>query len=225
MIRIMPFRYVNAITDIEDRTIYLSSNVDSDCIDDVMKDEFAHIISGSSSHGDSWKSTCEFLYGELPPCNSVSDDMQNSGLVDENFGMNIGNITGIQNMLLDYHMLQAYRKFSQKILSTDGGWEVGGDNKIRLKPTPKGSFPVVIRYLPSIDEFKLPASKELCTRALIAEAKVMMGHTRRKLNVPGPDGGSVSLDGDSLVQEGNKELEEIVNKAIRLGEPLGFMIK
>lgn len=225
MIRIMPFKHVNAITDIKNKTIYLSSVVDNECIDDVMKDEFAHIVSGSSSHGDEWKSTCEFLYGEHPPCNAAFDEIQDGGLVDKNFGMNIGNITGIQNMLLDYHMLQSYRKFSQKVLGTDGGWEVGGNNKIRLKPTPKGSFPVVIRYLPSVDEFKLPASKELCTRALIAESKIMLGHTRRKINTPGPDGGSISLDGDSLVQEGTKELDEIVEKALQLGEPLGFIIK
>jgi hypothetical protein len=40
----------------------------------------------------------------------------------ESFLFNIGNITGIQNVLTDYHLLQAYRKFSQKVLGTEGQW-------------------------------------------------------------------------------------------------------
>jgi len=143
----------------------------------------------------------------------------------EMFLFNIGNITGIQNMLLDYHLLQAYRKFSQRILSTEGSWEVGGDNKIRLKPTPKGSFPVIVRYIPSVDEFKLPSAKDVCTRALIAEAKIILGHTRRKLTLPSPDGGTLQLDGAELVNEGREEKKEIIQDAINLGEPLGFIIK
>ncbi len=66
----------------------------------------------------------------------------------ESFLFNIGNISGIQNILTDYHLLQSYRKFSQKVLGTEGHWEVLGevdgeakDQLIRLYPTPKGSFP------------------------------------------------------------------------------------
>jgi hypothetical protein len=45
----------------------------------------------------------------------------------ESFLFNIGNISGIQNILTDYHLLQAYRKFSQKVLATEGHWEVIGE--------------------------------------------------------------------------------------------------
>ena len=45
----------------------------------------------------------------------------------ESFLFNIGNISGIQNILTDYHLLQAYRKFSQKVLGTEGHWEVLGE--------------------------------------------------------------------------------------------------
>src|SRR6185369_11516273 len=41
----------------------------------------------------------------------------------ESFLFNIGNISGIQNLLTDYHLLQSYRKFSQRILGTEGQWE------------------------------------------------------------------------------------------------------
>ena len=142
----------------------------------------------------------------------------------EMFLFNVGNITGIQNLLTDYHLLQAYRKFSQRVLGTDGSWEVTGDNKIRLKPTPKGSFPVVVRYLPSVNDFQIPTHKEVCTRAIIAEAKIILGHTRRKITIPSPDGGSLTLDGDALVHEGKEEKEGIIELALSLGEPLGFII-
>lgn len=143
----------------------------------------------------------------------------------EMFLFNIGNITGIQNLLTDYHMLQAYRKFSQKVLGTEGSWEVDGNNQIRLKPTPKGSFPVVVRYLPSVDDFQIPSHKEVCTRAIIAESKIILGHTRRKLSIPSPDGGTMTMDGEALVTEGREEKKEIIELAIQLGEPMPFIIK
>ena len=41
----------------------------------------------------------------------------------ESFLFNIGNISGVQNILTDYHLLQSYRKFSQRILGNEGTWE------------------------------------------------------------------------------------------------------
>jgi len=203
-----------------------------------MMDEYAHIYSSESGHKDGWKNTCTRMYGRIPEHNQQTDELYGEMLKKcygdniKEFNIckrmlqcNIGNITGIQNMLVDYHLLQAYRKFSQKVLSTDGGWEVTGDNKIRLKPTPKGSFPVVVRYLPSVDDFQVPSHKEVCTRAIIAEAKIILGHTRRKMTIPSPDGGSMNMDGDALVTEGREEKKEIIELALSLGEPMQFIIK
>jgi len=147
----------------------------------------------------------------------------------ESFLFNIGNISGIQNMLLDYHLLQAYRKFSQKVLGTEGHWEVlneGGEGPskqlIRLYPTPKGVFPVTVLYYPVVTHFRSPQAKKLCMDMMLAEAKVTVGMARRKIaNMPSPTGGNLQTDGEALVQEGNKELEEIAEKATKMGEPLG----
>jgi len=219
---IIPFKYVNALTDINGETIYLSLRTSN--VDDVIKDELCHIVSKSSYHDKAWSDAYALLFGHEPHGGSEYDKLLEMINVSEKIGANVGNITGIQNMLLDYHLLQAYRKFASRVLATDGSWEIT-NNRIRLQPTPKGSFPVIIRYLPSIDDFNLPAAKELCTRAIIAEAKIMLGHTRRKISVPGPDGSSISMDGDALVSEGKEELKEIVEKAISLGEPLGFIAR
>tara|TARA_R110000751_G_scaffold60240_2_gene125895 strand:- start:804 stop:1565 length:762 start_codon:yes stop_codon:yes gene_type:complete len=149
----------------------------------------------------------------------------------ESFLFNIGNISGIQNILVDYHLLQSYRAFSQKVLGTEGHWEVIGevdgeskDQLIRLYPTPKGSYPVVVMYTPIVNHFRSPQAKQLASDMMLAEAKVMLGSARRKITgIPTPDGGSISYDGGDLVAEGIKEKEEIIEKAFQLGEPLGIV--
>ncbi len=151
----------------------------------------------------------------------------------ESYLFNIGNIAGIQNILTDYHLLQAYRRTSRKILGTEGHWEVinevdggPGDQKIRLYPTPKGSFPVVVLYIPHINHFRSPQAKLLASEMLLAETKCMVGHLRRKLaGIPMPDGGTLNLDGDALVKEGQEAKDKIIEKAIHLGEPMPIIAR
>jgi len=157
----------------------------------------------------------------------------------ESFLFNIGNISGIQNILTDYHLLQAYRKFSQKVLGTEGHWEVIGevegnvtddaldakDQLIRLYPTPKGAFPVVVLYIPVVNHFRSPQARAVCYEMMEAEAKCALGMARRKVTgMPTPDGGSINYDGSDLVQEGMQMKEEIIEKAIKLGEPMGVWL-
>jgi hypothetical protein len=144
----------------------------------------------------------------------------------ESFLFNIGNITGIQNLLTDWHLLQAYRKFSQRILATEGMWEFKGDNKIRLYPTPRGSFPVVVEYIPSVYRFKSTEARELTKRMLVAELKIMLGNIRGKYasGIPAPDGGAMSLNGSDLLTQGQEEKKELVEEAIKLAEPLQFYL-
>lgn len=154
----------------------------------------------------------------------------------ESFLFNIGNISGIQNILTDYHLLQAYRKFSQKVLGTEGHWEVlnegqstvegdalsAKDQLIRLYPTPKGAFPVVVLYTPVITHFRSPQARMLAYDMMLAEAKIAVGTARRKINgMPTPEGGTINFDGGDLISEGEKIKEDIINKAIQLGEPVG----
>lgn len=152
----------------------------------------------------------------------------------ESFLFNIGNISGIQNILTDYHLLQSYRKFSQRVLGTEGGWEFkvergeyngkyGGT--IKLYPVPKGSFPVVVSYLPSVNEFRSPQAREATYRAFLAQMKIALGMARRKFgNMPGPDGSSINLDGEALVNEGREEYEKVLEFAISVGEPLPIFV-
>jgi len=152
----------------------------------------------------------------------------------ESFLFNIGNISGIQNILTDYHLLQSYRKFSQRILGNEGHWEFkverGDPNgkfggTIKLFPVPKGSFPVVVEYLPSVNTFRSPQAREATYRAFLAQMKIALGYARRKLQgVPGPEGGAITLDGGDLVTEGKDEYEKVLEFAISVGEPLGIYV-
>ncbi len=164
--------------------------------------------------------------------------------IDDIFGataylMNPGVMGGIQTSLLDYHLLAAYRKFSQKLLNTEGHWEVinegtstaegdalsSKDQLIRLYPTPKGAFPVTVLYVPVVTHFRSPQARQLAYDMMLAEARIMLGNARRKVSgMPTPDGGSINYDGSDLVQEGEQAKEKIVEQAINYGEPMGFWL-
>lgn len=140
----------------------------------------------------------------------------------ESFLFNIGNITGLQGMLLDYHLIQAYRKFSQRVLGTEGRWEVKGDNKITLIPIPRGTYPVFVEYFPCVESFRSPWARELLRRYIIAEASMIIGHVRSKRALPTPDGGTTTFNGEDLLSWGREEKRKVEEDARLLGEPPGI---
>ena len=104
-------------------------------------------------------------------------------------------------------------------------WEVKGDNQIRLYPTPRGSFPVFVEFLPPVTRFRSPESRELAKRMLVAELKIMLGNARSKFGgIPSPDGGTVTFNGDALRTEGQAEKEQCLQDAILLTEPLPILL-
>lgn len=237
-ITILPFQYVGAFSDVENGNIYVSRSF---LMGDVAKNvahELAHVKSGDPDHGTKFVEQLQSFGYESDKCNLFASIRKRCG-IPKNIAANIGNISGVQNMLTDYHLLQSYRKFSSKVLGTEGHWEVinegastvegdslsAKDQLIRLYPTPKGAFPVVVLYIPVITHFRSPQARKVCYDMMLAEAKCVLGHSRRKISgMPTPDGGSISYDGSDLVQEGEKMKAEIVEFAIKLGEPMGFWL-
>lgn len=150
----------------------------------------------------------------------------------ESYLFNIGQVSGVDQALTDYHLLQAYRKTASKILATEGHWEVineggegPGNQVIRLYPTPKGSFPVVVMYMPVVTHFRSPEAKLLLCDYITAKMKKCLGMVRRKVaNMPSPTGGTLATDGAELIAEADKELEEITKRAIELGEPMHIYV-
>jgi hypothetical protein len=236
-ITILPFKHVKAFADVDDGRIYVGRSFLRDDVEQSIAHEMAHVVSKDPDHGPRFKEQLQhFGYEYSDGCDLFADIRKRCG-IPSNIAANIGNISGIQNMLTDYHLLQAYRKFSQKVLGTEGHWEVinegvstatgdslsSKDQKIRLYPTPKGAFPVVVLYIPVINHFRSPQARKLCYDMMLAEAKCMLGHARRKISgMPTPDGGTISYDGSDLVSEGEKMKSEMIENAIKLGEPMGI---
>ena len=211
--------HIFGAADLNDGTIYLSSYIGLRELINSFIHEFGHLLCGNPDHNKKWYETCRSLY----PSFLYTFDVGNTNV--GNIVGNVGNVTGIQNILLDYHLLQAYRKFSQRILGTEGQWEVLGDNKIRLFPTPRGMYPVVVKYLPVVNHWNSPEAREVTKRMLLAEAKIMLGNARSKFTgLPGPDGGQIAMNGDQVRTEGQEEKKQALEDAILLSEPLPIVL-
>lgn len=249
-ISVLPFRDVGAFADIESRQIFLAeSSLPS--LTESLCHELAHIVSADPDHGCDFRDQLDLFGGTQPPSDDLFKRLRRRLGIPTRMAANVGNITGVQNMLLDYHLLQAYRKFSQKVLSTEGHWEVineverqglggggpgssggqagtdlsAGQQLLRLYPTPKGVYPVVVLYYPIVTHFRSPQARKLANDMLLAETKCMLGYARRKIaNMPGPTGGNLGMDGESLVTEGNEMKKELTKTAIEMGEPLPIIM-
>jgi hypothetical protein len=190
----------------------------------VVADEYSHLISRSSNHDQKWSEACMEIFGYLPTHNAEFDNLRRRLGMPATIAANIGNITGIQQMLTDYTLLQQYRRFSQRILGTEGHWECLGDNKIRLYPCPRGSYPVVVLYIPTIQVFRSPQARKLTMDMITAEAKIVLGSARAKFqSIPSPDGGAITFDGAELRTQGLEERKNIIELANNLAEPLPIL--
>lgn len=237
-ISILPFKNIQAFADIETQEIFVSNDfINPKNIENNLKHEIAHVLSQEPDHTPKYSEYLSLLGGSKVTGPDRFSKLRKSLGIKPCIAANIGNISGIQNILVDYHLLAAYRKFSQKILGTEGHWEVinegnssvqgdslsAKDQLIRLYPTPKGAFPVVVLYIPVVTHFRSPQARQLAYDMMLAEARIALGSARRKINgLPTPDGGSLNYDGSDLVGEGEKMKEEIIEKANQLGEPMGI---
>jgi len=234
-ITILPFRNVQAFTDISTGEIFVGRSFISKTVEYNIAHELSHIIAQDPDHSQGFKDQLEAFGYKHVDNQEIFKSIRRRCGIDNKIAANIGNISGIQNILTDYHLLQAYRKFSQKVLGTEGHWEVinegnsnaqgdqlsSKDQLIRLYPTPKGAFPVVVLYIPVVNHFRSPQARMIAYDMMLAEAKIAVGSARRKINgMPTPDGGSISYDGGDLISEGEKMKEEIIKRAYELGEPL-----
>lgn len=232
---VLPFKHIQAFTDIETKEVFVARSFIGEQVEHNIAHELSHIIACDPDHGSKFIEQLSSFGHHHNENNDLFKAIRRRCGISTKIAANIGNISGIQNILTDYHLLQAYRKFSQKVLGTEGHWEVinegnsnaqgdqlsSKDQLIRLYPTPKGAFPVVVLYIPVVNHFRSPQARMIAYDMMLAEAKISVGSARRKINgMPTPDGGSISYDGGDLISEGEKMKEEIIKRAYELGEPL-----
>ena len=211
--------HIFGAADLDNGDIFISSNINLKESINCLIHEIGHLLCENPDHNRKWLDTCHNIYSLF----SYNSNIGNINI--GNIAWNIGNITGVQNILLDYHLLQAYRKFSQRILATEGQWEVLGDNKIRLFPTPRGMFPVIVKYIPTVNHWHSPEAREITKRMMLAEAKIMLGNARSKFQgLPGPDGGQITMNGNEMRTEGQEEKKQALEDALLLTQPLPIIL-
>ena len=95
-------------------------------------------------------------------------------------------------------------------LATDFQWNYDSNNEViycaHRDPRP---VQVTIRYVPDyqdVSEIQGTTYQDYLVRMSIANMKIALGRARSKYKV---EGSNVSLDGDTLLTEGNAELEAI----------------
>lgn len=118
-------------------------------------------------------------------------------------------------------------EMGQRILSADITWEY--DRILRLLRVYPGNLNparVAAFYLSSRLDYKDVEllDQDLVFRRLQAESKIAIGIMRRKYSEwPGP-GGSIQMDGDAMVMEGNEEKATTDEEIMGRCRPCGFMV-
>ena len=125
--------------------------------------------------------------------------------------------------LTDFYITNMYLEMSERTMGLHGTWEFS-QPFLYLWPTPREVVPVFVKYTRYVDESADDVREEGWVRDYsLAVVKIRLGRARSKYqSLPGPRG-DVSLDGDKLLQEGQEELQRLVNDLRQEHEePLGF---
>ena len=114
------------------------------------------------------------------------------------------------SMNVDPILTQMAMSQVRNALSTDFHWKFDVHNQVvyctHRDPRPTH---VTIRYVPDyqdVSEIELPLWQDYLMRLATANMKISLGRSRSKYKV---EGSNVTLDGETLLTEGNAELEQI----------------
>ena len=124
----------------------------------------------------------------------------------------------------DYYLLQSTMEMTRKILGQDGSWEIINGQYLQLFPPPSHTPErVIIEYRALDTNTMAPAYINWIQKYTLACAKVVLGEIRSKYAViPGPAGGA-QMNGQALIQEGNKDKELLMAELMNeIEEPPRF---
>ena len=86
-------------------------------------------------------------------------------------------------------------------------------------------FPVIVKYIPTVNHWHSPEAREITKRMMLAEAKIMLGNARSKFQgLPGPDGGQITMNGNEMRTEGQEEKKQALEDALLLTQPLPIIL-
>jgi len=126
---------------------------------------------------------------------------------------------GYQNIMGDYYITLSTEKDMENILGTGVKWEFF-NNRLFISPTPTHSLTVGIKFKSAVNISEINTN-QLIKSYTLALAKQTLGTIRATFGGTIPGGGEmITLRGESLIQEGKQEEEVVLNKMMKLAEPL-----
>lgn len=123
----------------------------------------------------------------------------------------------------DYYVTISHLEMMRKILGNDGTFNIVNNKYLNIAPSPTFAEEVLVEFK-AIDSTCLhPYFINWIQRFSLAICKVILGQIRGKYQtLPSPAGGA-QLNGDSLIQQGTQEQEQLVEQLMtEIEEPPAF---
>lgn len=101
----------------------------------------------------------------------------------------------------------ASREMLEKVYGVNGTWETIDNRRFRIHPTPIRDHIITVKYKSKDPDLDLTSDAfNLIRKLALAYAKVIIGRIRSKYAaIPGSGGGSMTLDGATLLAEAEKD--------------------
>ena len=214
--------------------VYLTEEQLDDCIwesmnryfefrgDDMLKESYISGIAGQGTY--TLPATIDphnihqVIFKPTDPLMSLTGVMQDVYLL-----YYLQNAGGASNFIVDYWMALASYEEYQRVLGTQPHYTLINGNQIKLDPIPQTGFMIGIRYMDIYDEATIESNRWMRLYAL-AIAKQIEGEIRSKFSTFQAGSGEVSLNGDTLKQEGQTERDTLIEENMQKQWPLGMVM-
>tara|TARA_R110000824_G_scaffold156402_1_gene329547 strand:- start:1682 stop:2470 length:789 start_codon:yes stop_codon:yes gene_type:complete len=114
----------------------------------------------------------------------------------------------------DFLLMQMHLEQIRKILSRDGTFDVVDNRFLMLHPTPTQAEEVIVQFRSLNSDSLHPFFVGWIQRFAAAVSKIILGGIRGKYDTLPSPGGGARLNGSSLVEEGNKEKEVLIEELL-----------
>ena len=114
----------------------------------------------------------------------------------------------------DFLLMTMHLEQIRKILSRDGTFDVVDNRFLMLHPTPTMAEEVIVQFRSLNSDSLHPFFVGWIQRFATAVSKIILGGVRGKYDTLPSPGGGARLNGSSLVDEGNKEKEALIEELL-----------
>lgn len=123
----------------------------------------------------------------------------------------------------DFLLMTMHLEQIRKILSRDGTFDLIDNRYLMIHPVPREAEEVIVQFRALNSDTLHPYFVGWLQRYATAVCKVILGGIRGKYDTLPSPGGGARLNGESLIQEGNQEKQEILEELLmEIEEPPAF---